>query len=377
MHLQKFYRMIRVVDVVFHHHHEFDDPLQVLSLHGPAIGFAEYIGEPINIRFVKHLNHEGNTKIKGIHYTFFKGNNRFWHIPVKTNRYIRDLRPDVVIIEGLIFPLQTILLKIKLGKNCKIIVQHHGEKHFSGIKGWFQKFADRYVGTYLFTSRDNAVDWINNGIIDDGKKVWEVQEASTHFVRQDILESRNRTGIQGNNNFLWVGRLDANKDPITVLKAFEKYYVEHDDAKLFMIFQNEEWLPEIELLLLQSKIPAGAINLVGRVKHEELPYWYSAASFYISGSHQESCGYSLLEAMACGCIPIVTAIPSFVKITQNGKYGFLYPPGNSEALLSIFNSLHSINIETDSQRIENYFRDNLSFKNIAADLSSVLMEIKG
>jgi glycosyltransferase involved in cell wall biosynthesis len=142
-----------------------------------------------------------------------------------------------------------------------------------------------------------------------------------------------------------------------------------------MIYQDEDLLEEVKNKVLQSIVLEDAVKLIGKVDHRELPYWFSAANFFISGSHSEGSGYALLEAMACGCIPVVTAIPSFEKITEKGKYGYLFPPGNVEALALLLENLNNLPIEKERQRIEKYFREKLSFKSIAESLGDVINQL--
>jgi glycosyltransferase involved in cell wall biosynthesis len=59
-----------------------------------------------------------------------------------------------------------------------------------------------------------------------------------------------------------------------------------------------------------------------------MPAFYSAADIFVLGSHQESCGAALLEACACGAVPVVTGIPSFRAIT-GGRIGELWRPGDA------------------------------------------------
>ena len=366
--------MIKVIDIVYYSHTNITDPLLVLEKHSPSLGFADFLRDEIRMEFIMHMNYEGFEKIRGKSYTFFKGRNRFWHIPFKTHRYIKNQKPDIVIVEGLGFPLQVIFLKWKLGKNCRIFMQHHGEKPYTGIKRFLQILADESISSYLFTSLKNATEWINKKIIKNPYKCMEVLEASTHFKRLDRSRCQARLGITGNYNFLWVGRLNSNKDPITVLNAFRKFGLYHPNAKLYMIYQEEDLLDEITKKVRQSIVLEDAVKLVGRVNHSELVYWYSAANFYISGSHKEGSGYALLEAMACGCIPVVTAIPSFEKITSIGKYGFLFPPGDDNALALQLENLKALDIEPYREKVESWFRENLSFKSIADSLEKALTQ---
>ena len=111
--------------------------------------------------------------------------------------------------------------------------------------------------------------------------------------------------------------------------------------------------------------------LKGKVKHSELGACYNTADYFISGSHKEGSGYALIEAMSCGCIPIVTNIPSFKKITRDGTFGFLFEPGNPESLLNILLNLKNIDKEIFSSSVVGHFNHNLSFKSIADDLFTI------
>ena len=363
--------MIRLIDLNYHAHSNLSSAEEVLELQKASIGFVDFIKGKLSIQLIKHCNYEGEKNVNGVKYIFFKNKNKFLHVPLKTHRYIQKQNPDIILIQGLIFPLQLIALKILLPKKTKIMVQHHGEKPFGGIKKMLQKIADRYVNLYLFTSVENAEVFIKNEIISARNKCIEILEASTFYTQMDKLQCRQELCLSNSPIFLWVGRLNLNKDPFTVLHAFEKYLSFCPDAKLFMIYQTEDLLQEIQKRLEQSYLLKNSVIFKGKVDHSELEHWFNAADFYISASHKEGSGYALIEAMACGCVPIVTSIPSFNKITDNGKFGFLFEPGNSESLLKVLLNLKNIDKEQLSVSIVNHFNQSLSFKSIAGDLFKI------
>jgi len=366
--------MIKVVDIVYHCHHECSDPAKMLDKHQPAFGFSAFVDPILDIRFVKHLNYTGVKKINGLQHAFFKSRNKFWWIPFTTHRYIKKQEPDIVIIEGLLFPLQLVALKYMLGKKCKFVARHHGEKPFTGIKGIVQRWADKYIHAYLFTSYSNAAEWIP-GVIKNGAKCVEVLEASTCFTRKCLQKSQAVTKICGRNNFLWVGRLIAGKDPFTVLSAFNLYARHQPDARLYIIYQDDQLLGDVKKIIAASDTLQQTVILAGSVENKDLADWYSSANFFISGSRREAAGYALLEAMACGCIPLVTRIASFEKITANGKYGFLYAPGDVNGLTTLLNSLNNIDVDAYRLQTERYFTEQLSFKKIAADISALCIQL--
>jgi glycosyltransferase involved in cell wall biosynthesis len=58
-------------------------------------------------------------------------------------------------------------------------------------------------------------------------------------------------------------------------------------------------------------------------------------------------------------------------MTIYGEYGFLYPPGDAEALANVLSELDGMNIPKLSATTLTYFKQNLSFKVIADDLVSI------
>ena len=277
-------------------------------------------------------------------------------------------------MEGFIFPLQVILLKLQLGKASSIITTSW-ERPFSGLKRIFQILAGKCIDAYLFTSIGNSDDWIRQQIIKDERKCHEVLEASSLLSPLDKQQSRSLLNIGPGIVFLWVGRLDENKDPLTVLSAFQNYLSINAAARLYMIYHTEELLPYINNLLKSDPVLKGAVVLIGKVPHSTLASWYSAADIYISASRREGSGYALLEAMSCGCVPVVTCIPSFRKITGNGTVGFLYPPGDVKYLCAILGQIDEGGVDELSARTKRYFIEKLSFSNIADDIYSICLTL--
>jgi glycosyltransferase involved in cell wall biosynthesis len=357
--------MIKLVELNYHCHTEYSTPEEVIAKHALSSGFIHFIKQRVNLLLVKHLNYEGAATVDDIRYRFFKSRNKSWYVPFKTHRFIKSEKPDVILVQGFVFVLQVMFLRKAVGKDVIILVQHHGEKPFKGIKGFLQRRADASINGYLFTSLHNATAWLDKKVIGNTTKCFEVLSASANFTRKDKNACKQYLGIPGNHNFLWVARLNVNKDPLTVVSAFEKYLLINGESKLYMIFQTEELLARLQLKISQSTVLQKGLQLVGKVAHEKLPDWYTACEFFISGSHAEGSGYALVEAMVCGCIPVVTAIPSFKKITAAGEYGLLFEPGNTEALLEKLVATGNLDVEKFSAAIQIYSSEHLSYKAVA------------
>jgi glycosyltransferase involved in cell wall biosynthesis len=104
--------------------------------------------------------------------------------------------------------------------------------------------------------------------------------------------------------------------------------------------------------------------------------WYNSADFIISGSHYEGSGVSVCEAMSCGCIPLVTDILSFRKITGYGKCGLLYERGNVNALLDVLLKTKHLNIHFERKKVLEQFDSDLSFDAIAKQLNEKIIAMQ-
>jgi len=92
-----------------------------------------------------------------------------------------------------------------------------------------------------------------------------------------------------------VGRLNYNKDPLNVVRAFLKYAQIKREARLYMIYHTDELLPHINELLANNDSASNTIKLVGQVPHDDLQYWFNSADFLLSGSHYEGSGTAVCE----------------------------------------------------------------------------------
>ncbi len=365
--------MLRFIDLNYHYHKHFSTPAEVLREHRLSDGYAKSLAKDVDVIMIKHLNYTGQEIINGIPHYFINSRNHFRSISRTTLRRVRALQPDAVLVQGFIFPLQVLALRRTVGKTCHIIIQHHGEKPFTGIKGWLQRMACRRADAFVFTSAGNAAEWISKGIIPNREACVEILEAAPTLQKTDKTAARIITKVRGNPVFISIGRLNFGKDPMTVLRGFALYLASHPAATLYMLYQEDDLLPAINAYLQTDKKLQAAVILTGKVPPEAIANWLSAADYFISGSHKEGSGYALLEAMICGCIPVVTDIPSFTTITKGGQYGKLWKKGDPLALARVLEAPDSGNF---SAAIAEYAAKQLSPSRIAEDWLTLLSGLK-
>jgi glycosyltransferase involved in cell wall biosynthesis len=369
--------MLKFVDLSYFRHKNYGNLPALLQDIGLSLVYLDHLKKHADVLVIQHGLPDEEMEREGIRYRSFPGSDGFFFNPTHTHKFLKQLKPDIVLVQGLIFPGQVWLLRRALGPEPVILCQHHGGQPFvNSIKRFFQRLADKAIDGYLFTAKGNAQQWVQAGVISDINKCHEVLECSTRLRPVNKEESRLKLGFTGSFNFLWVGRLNEGKDPLTVLNGFEQFLETQPGARLYMIYQTEELLGAIKAKLATNEILNTAVKLVGSVPNRELVAWYSAADFFISGSHHEAAGFALIEAMACGCIPVVTRIPPFHTITGGGKYAFSFEPGNAVSLEQTLSLLQTIDIQELSQKIRRHFESELSFEKIATDILKIAIELR-
>ena len=284
--------------------------------------------------------------------------------PVIFHNKILNDNFDIIHINSFNYAFQAFLLKTKT-KASRIIIQHHAEKPWIGIRKYLQKFFLRYIDGVIFSSKEILSEWINNSVINSEIVFAEIIENSTDFIAGDKIKAMKKTGINGNPVFLWVGRLNENKDPLTVVTGFKILLSEYPGAKLYMIYSENNLEMNLKEYIDSSDTLKESIIFLGRIDHSLLNDFYNSADYFTLGSFYESSGYSLIEAMACGVIPIVTNIPSFKTITQSGAGGGLWKAGNTNSFYETARNVLIQNKRYLSRGNVDIFNSELSFDAIS------------
>lgn len=367
---------MRIVSTSYNKSKEFKSPDEWLKRICFYTGILDELAKEHDVISIERINYEGTYRKNGVGYYFIYLKRSVVRFPFRMHRLIKEFCPDVVFVNGFIFPLQILQLKWKLGRDVKIIVLHRAERPFKGIKKYLQKMADKCVSHYLFTSSEFGDEWLQEGIISDRNKIREIIQASSVFVPACRDSARSTTSVSGAPVFLWVGRLDENKDPVTIVKGFIEFLSWQPSAMLYMIYQSGELLNELDDLVQKSGKAKQAIRLIGQVPHNKMANWYNSADFILSGSHYEGSGVAVSEAMSCGCIPVVTNIPSFRRMTGPGRCGLLFKPGSAESLLHVLLITREMNIEEERNKTISQFQQELSFEAIAGKINRLIGELK-
>lgn len=360
--------MFKLIDITFHANTEYSDTSALLKAQQTSLIYIDPFKELANVEVIKHYCRQGMEIHNHPAHHFFAAKNYFGYASMATMRWLKNAKPDIVLVRGLIFPLPVLYLRLILGKKVKIIAVHHADRPFRGPKRILQKLADKCINAYFFTSKGNAKDWIRTGIINNAEKIFERPATLTRFKKLDKQHCRQTTGMPTGLNYLWVGRLNSNKDPLTLLIAFQQFLESGHSATLHLAFQTNDLLAEVKEKIAASDLLLSSVVLHGKIDYQELPAWFSASDYFISTSHSEGGSSVILEAMACGCIPIVSRIPPSMKVIEEGIFGLYFSPGNPGELLDqLINSCEE-DIAERSASVEAHYTASFSPSAIASQL---------
>jgi L-malate glycosyltransferase len=122
-------------------------------------------------------------------------------------------------------------------------------------------------------------------------------------------------------------RLEPVYDVATLLRAFELLPAGLRQGMELRIAGTGSELRELRRIGLDP--PA---RFLGWLAPAALDRALSAAHVYVSASRSDSTSVSLLEAMAAGCLPVVSDIPGNREWMRDGENGLLFPAGDAAAL---------------------------------------------
>jgi len=192
-------------------------------------------------------------ELNGVQYIFVKDDfNHFpkkWQIPKRLFKHLSNIQVDFVWLHNL-----RDFWRIKKLSNIKrkvpIVVQNHAETPINKFK-ILQRWGLKNVKAFVFTQIDQARAWQSAKIIKPYHQVYEVIEGSSRWQR--TLEFGRINRLEGAPVFIWTGNLTSNKDPITILKAFNKYLKVKPKAQLHMLYRENELLSEVKAYLNDNK----------------------------------------------------------------------------------------------------------------------------
>ena len=293
---------------------------------------------------------------------------------------VRRLQPDLVHFFGTSLHLNLALLFLRQNRTGPPVVLHyHGGEPAQTVLGRrLQRYGLARAARFFFTTAEQAERYTEAGLLEDAtRRVVELVETSSYFSPMPRAVARQQTGMVGDPVFLWTARLHPMKDPLTALRGFTRIAESLTGAQLYLHYLADELLPELRAWVAEHSDLRGRVHFGGRLPYERMEAVYNSADFLLQASRREHSGCAVLDAMACGVIPVVTDIPSFRAMTGNGEVGVLFQPGDDESLARQVLGIPGDQIDARAARVRARFEDHMSFPSIARRLEREYVGIVG
>jgi glycosyltransferase involved in cell wall biosynthesis len=261
------------------------------------------------------------------------------------HRAVAAAEPDLVHVNGVLHPRRVRHLRGELTQPTALIVQDHGGFDPCAASRLKRAWIGRgltVADALLMSSRGQVEEWRRSRIVPQAMSMFDVMESGTTMSPLPKDEARRQSGMEGTPALLWVGRLNDNKDPLTVLSGVSGFFERRPAGRLTMVYAAAELETEVRRKIAGTPALASRVRLIGRVPRQEIPAYFSAADIFVLGSHREGSGYAAIEALACGAILALTDIPSFRTLTADGDVGVLWRPGDVQSLVEALSRAESL-----------------------------------
>jgi glycosyltransferase involved in cell wall biosynthesis len=272
---------------------------------------------------------------------------------------LADLAPQVIHVHGLGFARDVIALR-ELAPRTPVLLQDHADRapRFWRRGAWRRGLAA--ASGVSFCAREQAAEFARRGLLPSHLTVFEIPESTSGFEPGDRETARAACGIAGDPCVLWVGHLNRNKDPLTVLAGVSAALDKLPRLQLWCAFGTAPLLDEVRARIEADPRMRERVHLLGCVPHAQVETLMRAADLFVLGSHREGSSFSVIEALATGLTPVVTDIPSLRALTGDGTVGQLWRCGDAQSMgLALVRAAARIGF-AERARTRQYFEANLS-----------------
>jgi len=225
---------------------------------------------------------------------------------------------------------------------------------------WTERFVEKHVcvsqAVADFSTKESGLDSGKVIVIPNGVDLAAFREAES----ADLAEFGVPTGAKV---VLSVGRLDPQKDPLTLLAAFEQVAQQVENSHLLFVGSGP-LEGEIRRRIAASKI-GERIHLAGWQR--DVPGILKAADVFALASRFEGMPNAVLEAGAAGVPVVATAAEGVSEILENSQSGWLVGIGDaSDLAIAIREALENADAPARAARLQSVVAAKFTWEAVVA-----------
>jgi glycosyltransferase involved in cell wall biosynthesis len=263
-------------------------------------------------------------------------------------RALMHERYDIVVISGYHDPSYWLALLIARLRGARVIVSidstvfdRRRRKTTEAIKRCFTHFCD---AAYGYGTR--SLDYCQSLGFRPDQVFIRCQATDGATIERRNKEAKSQVGAirakygLAPHNFIYVGRLSAEKNVATALRAFKKALVSlpRQEQWGFVVVGSGPELAHLEQVCLEAQIPN--VAFVGSFDWREVTTFYAASDILVLPSTSEPWGLVVNEAMECE-LPILVsdACGAAPDLVREGENGYKFAPHDEERLAELMAEL--------------------------------------
>lgn len=127
----------------------------------------------------------------------------------------------------------------------------------------------------------------------------------------------------GGENLVFIGRVSKNKRVDRLLEMMALLRRTRPEATLTVIGPDWEGMQTGLEAQAEGLGLGGAVRFTGVLPRKEMLDLLAGARLFVSATEYEAFGLSTVEAMATGTVPVVSRIPAFIDLVNDGETGYL------------------------------------------------------
>jgi len=235
-----------------------------------------------------------------------------------------------------LFSIRKLVRKLRPDAVYAIYATSYG---FMGAFANVKPFVVHALGSDILVSprRHFLYRWILRYVFKKAKVIFSFSDFITKtIIQMHVSTEKVKLAVLGIDSSQFYLRKDIPKQPFSIISTrnFEEIYRVH--ALIPAIALLKERYPTLKVFIAgkgtqENKIRElvkqyqleNQVSFLGHLSPEQLAKHLSETLVYVSLSASDGTSVSLLEAMACGCIPVVTNIPANSPWIQHEQNGFL------------------------------------------------------
>ncbi|AMW04004.1 glycosyltransferase family 4 protein [Gemmatimonas phototrophica] len=185
-----------------------------------------------------------------------------------------------------------------------------------------------------------AAQMIRDGADASRTQVAHIGVDTAWWSRDGVDQEEIRTAFGANGNsivMLFAGRVSPEKRPLLAVDALERLRAAGHDVRL-VVAGDGPLLRELHDAVVARGLEPWA-SLLGEVDEDTLRQVYAAADLFFAPSEIEGIARTLYEAMAMGCVPVVSDVGGQRELVVPGTGSLVAPlPGTVESYLPALTS---------------------------------------